>query len=185
MGRDNYEALGVPSGANQSEIRAAYRRKAKELHPDAGEGGDQAAFCEVQSAYDTLRDPQARLQYDRHRTATQRRSETRAWEATRGYRRGGFAVRSERSVGTPSDIFDRFFTQAFRVPLFGTPTTAEFDLSLSPAEAERGATLRLALDPSQTVIVSVPPGVADGQVLRLVVEGWFGRREIVVYVAVG
>ncbi len=184
MGRDNYEALGVPSDANQTEIRAAYRRKAKELHPDAGEGGDQAAFCEVQSAYDTLRDPQARLQYDRHRTAAQRRSETRAWEATRGHRRGGSAARPQTSVGTPFHIFDRFFTRTLG-GVVGTPTTAEFDLSLSPAEAERGATLRLALDPFQTVIVSVPPGVTDGQVLRLVVEGWFGRREIVVYVAVG
>lgn len=57
-----YETLGVPKGASEDEIKKAYRRLASAHHPD--KGGDTAKFQEIQSAYETLSDPQKRHQHD-------------------------------------------------------------------------------------------------------------------------
>lgn len=63
--RGYYQTLGVPAEASASEIKAAYRRLAKELHPDLNHGMDTtAAFQQVQEAYDVLGDDSHRAQYD-------------------------------------------------------------------------------------------------------------------------
>jgi molecular chaperone DnaJ len=62
--RDLYEILGVSRDATDAEIKRAYRRRARELHPDAG--GDEEQFKELTTAYEVLRNPQARQNYDRY-----------------------------------------------------------------------------------------------------------------------
>jgi len=62
--RSYYEALGLEPGASSDEVKAAYRAKAKEHHPDAG--GNAEAFKEVQEAYEVLSDQDARRAYDEH-----------------------------------------------------------------------------------------------------------------------
>ena len=62
--RDHYEALGINRSANEEEIRKAYRKKAKEHHPDSGAGGDLTAFRAAQEAYEELKDPSRRRAYD-------------------------------------------------------------------------------------------------------------------------
>lgn len=57
-----YEALGVPHDATDAQIKAAYRNRSKEAHPDTG--GDAEAFAELKAAYDVLRNPHARTHYD-------------------------------------------------------------------------------------------------------------------------
>ena len=57
-----YETLGVPKGASEDEIKKAYRKLASQHHPD--KGGDTAKFQEIQTAYETLSDPQKRAQHD-------------------------------------------------------------------------------------------------------------------------
>jgi molecular chaperone DnaJ len=62
MNKNYYKILGVSENSSQADIKAAYRKKAKECHPDAG--GDENAFKEVSAAYEVLSDEAKRKQYD-------------------------------------------------------------------------------------------------------------------------
>ena len=63
--KDYYEILGVQKGATETEIKSAFRKKAKELHPDNKDTGDEAKFKELGEAYSVLSDTQKKEQYDR------------------------------------------------------------------------------------------------------------------------
>ncbi len=65
--RDLYEILGVPREASQEDIKKAYRRLAREHHPDVSQSHDaEDRFKEVAAAYEILSDPEKRQQYDRY-----------------------------------------------------------------------------------------------------------------------
>ena len=67
MARDYYEVLGVAKGASDNDIKKAYRKLARQYHPDRNPGDKQAEgrFKEVQDAYDVLSDKKKREQYER------------------------------------------------------------------------------------------------------------------------
>lgn len=64
MSQDLYECLGVWPDASLEQIRRAYREKARACHPDKTGAADTQDFCDLQTAYETLADPQARQKYD-------------------------------------------------------------------------------------------------------------------------
>jgi molecular chaperone DnaJ len=64
--RDYYEVLGVAKGAGGDEIKKTFRNRARALHPDNKESGDEAAFKELAEAYEVLSDEQKRAAYDRY-----------------------------------------------------------------------------------------------------------------------
>ena len=59
-----YAVLGVPENADSAAIHNAYRARARQYHPDAGEGSSAGKFREIAEAYDTLSDPARRESYD-------------------------------------------------------------------------------------------------------------------------
>lgn len=71
MQKNYYVILGVRSDANADQIRSAFRRRARELHPDQS-GMDSGPFLELQEAYNVLSDPERRRRYDRQSAHPQR-----------------------------------------------------------------------------------------------------------------
>jgi molecular chaperone DnaJ len=95
MPRDYYEVLGVPRGADDAEIKKAFRRLARELHPDVNSEPDaEARFKEAAEAYEVLSDADRRATYDRY--------------GHDGLRSGGYAPNFE-GFGSVADIFEAFF----------------------------------------------------------------------------
>ena len=94
--RDYYDVLGVSRDADDATIKKAFRRLARELHPDVNDQDPQAEekFKEAAEAYEVLSDPERRATYDRY--------------GHEGLRSGGYAPNFE-SFGSVADIFDAFF----------------------------------------------------------------------------
>ena len=100
--RDYYEVLGVGRSADEKDLKAAYRKLAKQLHPDANQGDAQteAKFKELNEAYDVLKDPQKRAAYDRFGH--------QAFENGMGGGRGGAGFGPDFN-SSMSDIFEDLF----------------------------------------------------------------------------
>src|SRR5881227_1926547 len=96
MPRDYYDVLGVSRDAGEAAIKKAFRRLARELHPDVNRHDPQAEekFKEAAEAYEVLSDPDRRATYDRY--------------GHEGLRSGGYAPNFE-GFGSVADIFDAFF----------------------------------------------------------------------------
>ncbi|MDT4893450.1 MAG: curved DNA-binding protein [Pseudonocardiales bacterium] len=205
MARDFYDVLGVDRGASADDIQRAFRRLARQYHPDVNKDpGAEDRFKEINEAYHVLSDPGTRSRYDRFgpdfrqipedfagATAGGPRPQrgAGAGRATGGSRRaytgGGINIDDLLSglggAGFDS-IFDSFATDG---SMAGADQEAELELSVE--EAYSGGTRHVVLrtgEGERSYDVEIPPGVRDGQRIRLAGQGGQGSTRGDLYLVV-
>ena len=196
MARDYYDALGVSRSASTEEIQRAYRRLARQYHPDVNrDPGAEERFKEVSEAYSVLSDPDARRRYDRF--GPDFRQIPEGYEdyvgaAGAGGRRPaggspfeGGRVRVDTDRGgfgaggiNIDDLFSDFFgSRGASGPMSGADQEAELELTVE--DAFRGGTRRITLSGAGEPItfeVVIPAGVTEGQRIRIAGQGGQGAR---------
>src|ERR687886_38509 len=192
--RDYYEVLGVPRSASQKEIKAAFRKLARQHHPDVNPGDPEAAekFKEINEAHEVLSDPEKRKKYDQFGAD---------WEQYEAWQRAGrpegapFGQQDhvEYRTVSPEDLEDLFGSESpfsdFFHDLYGRGTerrhggfdtgplpgeNVEAETSISLEEAYRGTLRTVELqtaEGSRRVEVRVPPGIGDGARVRVSGQG--------------
>jgi curved DNA-binding protein len=201
--RDFYQDLGVSRGASQEDIQRAYRKLARENHPDVNK--DPAAeerFKDISEAYDVLRDPETRQRYDQYGAdfrSVPEGVDPEMWRRARsgagargtsgGAPGGGWSYSTSDEDIDLEDLFGSMFgggggfggfggrSRRGRGPIPGADQEAEIVLSVE--DAYRGGRRTLTLsgpDGPRTLEVNIPAGVTDGQRIRLSGQGGQGSE---------
>lgn len=143
--------LGVDRSASDASIKEAYKRLVRAHHPD--NGGDEELFKDINTAYQTLSDPDRRREHDARRAHT----------PPSGFDVGGFTSAGfHTNAHDFTDLFADLFTA---VP--PTPRVVRAKIELSLADALHGATVTLNIDGLGPLHTHIPPGVTDGATLRI------------------
>ena len=180
--KDYYGIMGVKREASQEEIKRAYRRLARKYHPDVSKEADaEERFKELGEAYEVLKDPDKRAAYDQLGTGWKKGQD---FKPPPGW---SFEFDTEPRPGGFSDFFENVFggldrrsgRGAYRSQGFNT--FAQLEITLD--EAFRGGTRQVSLQRVETdkegrprrrvqhLTVKIPPGVTDGQQIRLAGQG--------------
>ena len=192
---DPYKTLGVAPGASADEIKKAYRKLAKKLHPDVNPGNKkvETQFKEATAAYDLLSDPDKRRRFDNGEIDDQGNPRGfGGWNtSSRTYGGGGAGAGAGARRGGPraadvgvddsfaDDLFRDFFNfgrgggQRSGVKMRGADVTYKAEVAF--LEAAHGAKKRLTLSDGKTLDINIPPGTLDGQTLRLKGQGLPGQ----------
>ncbi|NOD94086.1 DnaJ domain-containing protein [Ruegeria sp. HKCCD4884] len=186
MSDDPYSVLGVAKDASAAEIKKAYRRIAKECHPDLkpGDAEAEAKFKAAAAAYDLLKDPETRARYDNGEidASGQERPQQQYYreyaEAAGNPYRGRQADPDDMS-----DIFAEFMRGrggfgGQRGHEFHAPGhNLNYSLQISFLDAVFGASQKLTLPDGDRIQVKIPAGITDGQTIRLRGKGAPGYGE--------
>lgn len=181
--KDYYKTLGVEPEASADEIRRAYRKLARQYHPDRNkEAGSEDRFKEIGEAYEALKDPEKRKHYDQVRAGGWRGGDNfeppPGW--TGGVRGGGQAGDGQGfgGFGDFSDFFESLFGGGLgggarrQVRAKGRDINASIEIDLDTAF--NGGKRRLTLDRGgqrQSLEVNIPAGVTPGRKIRLAGQG--------------
>jgi len=198
MARDYYEVLGISRNASGDDVQQAYRKLARRHHPDVNKNPHaEEKFKEINEAYQVLKDPETRRRYDRF--GPDFRQIPEGFEETMGAGRGtggrGFRRDGARTGGSPfgaeweyhdsgidlEDLLGGMFgARGSGGPIPGADQEAE--LTLTVEDAYRGGRRSITLaGPSgpRSYEVNIPPGITDGQRIRLAGQGGRGRGDAV------
>jgi curved DNA-binding protein len=179
--------LGVPRGASTDEIRGAYRRLARENHPDVNrDPGAAERFSEIAEAHEVLRDADKRERYDRFGANWKEGQDVSGASGFGGFgAEPGFGdVRVDFGGGDFSDFFEGLFGARRRgarsagfdgFSVRGGDQEAVLELSLE--EAAKGGRRHVSLADGREYDVEIPRGVRDGQRIRLAGEGGQGMGD--------
>ena len=155
---DYYDTLGVPREASEKDIRAAFRRLARQHHPDVNDSdpASEEKFKEINEAYTALSDADSRRKYDRYGDD---------WKHADQFEQAGRGGGSSYSnIGGNragrSSIFDQFF--GGRGGYEVRPPPAEFRVEITLEEAFSGAARRLQMQDGRRLEVKIPAGVDNG-----------------------
>lgn len=158
-----YSILGIPKTASAGEIKAAYRKLARKLHPDVNKEPDaQKKFAQVQQAYEILSDETKRTRYDRTGSVNPTPE--------------GFA-HSSGGFSTDSDDIGDMFNSFFRGRPAGQPRQAPLDLnitaplSLDLETVAQGGKIKTRTPAGEIVEVTIPPAISAGATLRVREKG--------------
>ena len=191
MAQDPYKELGVSRTAGQDEVRKAFHKLAKELHPDRNPGDKPAEerFKRISAAFDIVGDPEKRAKFDRGEIDADGREAMRGFGGQGGGpfqgggQRGGFGGGGFEGADFEEILSEVFGAQqrgggGFRRGGFpggrGADVRAKLEIDLE--EAIKGAVKRIAFPDGRTLDVTIPKGAADGQTLRLKGQGQPGRN---------
>lgn len=178
-----YETLGVSPDASQDDIRKAYRKAAKDTHPDLNPGKPEAEsrFKEINAAYDIVGDADKRKRFDAgeiDETGSERQPERHYYREyaeadpnmrySRGTSTGAGGGQSNFDYDVFADLFrDQKGGGRFRMP----PQDVRYALEIDFLEAVNGAQKVVAMPDGKTLDIKIPPGIKEGQVLRLKGQG--------------
>ncbi|MGB1557919.1 MAG: DnaJ domain-containing protein, partial [Oceanococcaceae bacterium] len=182
--QDYYKILGVSRDADTDTIKKAYRRKAREFHPDRNaDAGAEDQFKAVQEAWEVLQDPEKRRAYDQlgaNWKAGQQFRPPPGWD-------GGFG--GGDNMGGFSDFFQTLFGQRFGGAGFGgggfegfqdfgqarpSARAQEAEVEISLEEAYAGTTRELRRPGESSLKVRIPAGSVDGSRIRVAAGGQSG-----------
>src|SRR5215470_1829729 len=172
--RDPYEVLGVSKKASEAEIKKAFRTLAKKHHPDTHANDPKAVkrFQEINSAYEIVGDKEKRAQFDR--------GEIDAAGQPRGFNPGPQGFGGDGAGFSAEDIFADILGgfggggKRRSQPRKGADIQLATTVSLQ--EAAQGGLRRVVLGDGRQLEVRIPPGVKDGQQIRLRGQGAPGER---------
>jgi DnaJ-class molecular chaperone len=187
LAQDPYQVLGVSRQASAEELRRAFRKLAKQHHPDRNPG-DKAAeekFKQISSAFDLLGDEEKRKKFDRGEIDADGREIMRGFSG--GPFRGGGGFEGAQGAAFEgvdlNDILSEVLGGArggrsgfggfSGGPARGADIRGRIEIDLE--DAIKGAKQRLDFSDGRSIEVTIPKGAADGQVLRLKGQGSPGR----------
>lgn len=178
MDKDYYKIMGVSHDASDKDIKAAYRKLARKYHPDISKEPEaEERFKEMGEAYETLRDPAKRAEYDQY--LKNREFNQRAYQQTGSTGHTGAGRQHQyQDVQFDSDFFESLFghSRYQHQPMAGQNYQGKINISLEEAfngivksvqvPVEQGPETKL-----QTLNVKIPAGVKSGQQIRLAGQG--------------